>query len=106
MGDSKPENFIAKEGELYVVDLEQAGKREDYAWDLAELLFYAGHYSTNPTPTRGLTEMIGAFIQGYLRDGDGTELKRAASVRYLRVFSLWTPAPILLEISKLLREAG
>ncbi|HUK51527.1 MAG TPA: phosphotransferase, partial [Terriglobales bacterium] len=106
MGDSKPENFIAKEGDLYVVDLEQAGKRDDYAWDLAELLFYAGHYSTNPTPTRGLTEMVGAFMQGYLSEGNGAELKRAASVRYLRVFSLWTPAPILLEISKMLREAS
>jgi tRNA A-37 threonylcarbamoyl transferase component Bud32 len=104
MGDSKPENFIAKEGELHVVDLEQAGKREDYAWDIAELLFYAGHYSTSPTPTRGLTKMVQAFMQGYLEKGDVKELKQAASIKYLRVFSLWTPTPILLTISKMLRE--
>ncbi len=106
MGDSKPENFISKDGELYVVDLEQAGKREDYSWDLAELLFYAGHYSTSSTPTGGLKEMVQAFMQGYLRKGDGTRLKRAASIRYLRVFSIWTPAPILLEIAKMLRESN
>lgn len=106
MGDTKPENFIAKDGELYVVDLEQAGKREDYAWDLAELLFYTGHYSASPTPTRGLTGMVEAFMRGYIRKGDESELKRAASIRYLRVFSIWTPAPILLEISKMLRQAG
>jgi tRNA A-37 threonylcarbamoyl transferase component Bud32 len=105
IGDSKPENFIAGRGDLYVVDLEQAGKRRDFAWDIAELLLYAGHYSTSSTPTRGLTEMVQAFIQGYLQEGDPTELKRAASIRYARVFSMWTPAPIILEISKMLREA-
>jgi tRNA A-37 threonylcarbamoyl transferase component Bud32 len=105
IGDSKPENFVASERDLYVVDLEQAGKRGDYAWDLAELLFYAGHYSASSTPTRGLSEMVQAFILGYLQNGDATELRRAAGVRYARVFSLWTPASIILEISKMLREA-
>jgi len=105
IGDSKPENFVASEPGLYVVDLEQAGKRRDYAWDLAELLFYAGHYSSSATPTRGLTEMVQAFILGYLQNGDSNELRRAAGVRYVRVFSLWTPASIILEISKMLREA-
>jgi len=105
IGDSKPENFVASGEDLYVVDLEQAGKREDYAWDIAELLFYAGHYSSSSTPTRALTEMVQAFIQGYLRKGDATELKGAAGVKYVKVFSLWTPAPIILEISKVLRKA-
>lgn len=105
IGDSKPENFIASDGKLFVVDLEQAGKREDYAWDIAELLFYAGHYSASPTLTRGLNEIVQAFIEGYLRKGDALELKRAAGVRYVKVFSLWTAAPIIMGISKLLREA-
>ncbi len=105
LGDSKPENFIAAEGALYVVDLEQAGRRKDYAWDIAELLLYAGHYSTSQTPSRGLSEMVQAFIDGYLQKGDATQLRRAAGIRYARVFSMWTPTPIILEISKLLREA-
>jgi tRNA A-37 threonylcarbamoyl transferase component Bud32 len=105
VGDSKPENFVAGDGAIYVVDLEQAGKRGDYAWDIAELLFYAGHYSASATPTRGLTEMVQGFIQGYARKGDAAELKRAAGVRYVKVFSLWTSTSIILEISKMLRKA-
>jgi tRNA A-37 threonylcarbamoyl transferase component Bud32 len=105
IGDSKPENFVATEKEIYTVDLEQAGKRGDYAWDIAELLFYTGHYSNLPSPTRGLSEMIDAFIHGYLGKGNASELKRAAGVRYAKAFSLWTPAPIILEISRKLREA-
>ena len=106
VGDAKPENFVAKDGEIYSVDLEQAGKHGDYAWDVAEILFYSGHYSTSPTPTRGLTQMTEAFINGYLKDGNSTELKRAAGVRYAKAFSLWTPAPIIMEISRMLREAA
>ncbi len=106
VGDSKPENFVAADGEIYTVDLEQAGRKGDYAWDIAELLFYAGHYSETPVPSRGLTQIVEAFIHGYLRRGDRTELRRAAGVRYAKVFSIWTPALIILEISKMLREAS
>jgi tRNA A-37 threonylcarbamoyl transferase component Bud32 len=105
IGDSKPENFVTSERDLYVVDLEQAGRRRDYAWDIAELLYYIGHYSSSATPTGGLSEMVQAFILGYIREGDAGELRRAAGVRFARVFSLWTPASIILEVSKLLREA-
>lgn len=106
IGDSKPENFVAKDGEIYTVDLEQAGKHGDYAWDIAELLFYTGHYSNSPMPSKGLSETIEAFIRGYLRSGNSSELKRAGGVRYAKAFSLWTPAPIIVEISKMLREAS
>jgi tRNA A-37 threonylcarbamoyl transferase component Bud32 len=106
IGDSKPENFMAKENSVYAVDLEQAGKKGDYAWDVAELLFYAGHYSANPTPIRGLTEATQSIIEGYLTEGDPSNLKRAAGVKYAKVFSVWTPAPVLFEISKILRSVA
>lgn len=106
VGDAKPENFVATDGEIFTVDLEQAGKRGDFAWDIAELLFYTGHYSTSPTPTGGLNEIVEAFTAGYLRKGHATELKQAAGVRYAKAFSFWTPAPIILEISKILNEAS
>jgi len=105
IGDAKPENFVPKHDEIFTVDLEQAGKKGDYAWDVAELLFYTGHYSNSPAPTRGLTGVLDAFIQGYSRTGEIAVLKRAAGVRYARVFSLWTPPGIILEISRNLREA-
>src|SRR5437867_4954964 len=45
LGDTKPENFlVGKKGEVTLVDLEQARYRGDYSWDLAEFLFYSGHY--------------------------------------------------------------
>jgi tRNA A-37 threonylcarbamoyl transferase component Bud32 len=106
VGDSKPENFVASEGEVFTVDLEQAGKRKDFAWDIAELLFYAGHYSTSTQPSRGLSRMVEAFTEGYLLKGQPRELKQAAALRYVKTFSLWTPAPIILEISKVLHEAS
>jgi tRNA A-37 threonylcarbamoyl transferase component Bud32 len=105
VGDSKPENFVSKGGMIYTVDLEQAGKKGDYGWDIAELLYYSGHYSRNALSTGGLVEMMEGFLRGYLKWGEKSELKRAAGVRYAKVFSIWTPAPILLQTSKMLRES-
>jgi len=106
VGDAKPENFVASEGEIFTVDLEQAGKRGDYAWDIAELLFYTGHYSASQIPTRGLSMLVEAFIEGYLRKGRPAELRRATGVRYVKAFSFWTPAPVILEILRTLHEAS
>jgi len=106
VGDAKPENFVASDREIFTVDLEQAGKRGDYAWDIAELLFYTGHYSASQTPTRGLSMLVKAFIEGYLRKGRPAELRRAAGIRYAKAFSFWTPAPVIVEIVKTLHEAS
>ena len=105
LGDTKPENFVVKDEKIFVVDLEQAGKRNDYAWDIAELLFYTGHYRTSPTVTGGLKGIIEALATGYSDRGDPAELRKASAVRYAKVFSIWTPAPVILEISRILREA-
>ena len=105
VGDAKPENFLALNEEIYTVDLEQAGKRGDKAWDIAELLFYAGHYSTGPVASRGVLEFTEAFVRGYLRNGYAADLKKAAGIRYSKVFSIWTPAPILFEMSRILNDA-
>jgi len=105
VGDSKPENFIVKDGDIFVVDLEQAGKRKDYSWDIAELLFYTGHYCTRPIATGALLEMVEAFTRGYLNRGHAEDVRNAAAVRYAKSFSIWTPAPVILEISRILRSA-
>jgi tRNA A-37 threonylcarbamoyl transferase component Bud32 len=104
VGDAKPENFVAMGNEIFTVDLEQAGKRGDKAWDIAELLFYAGHYSTGPVASRGVVEFAEAFVRGYLHNGDAEDLRKAAGIRYSKVFSIWTPAPILFEMSRILNE--
>jgi len=106
VGDAKPENFVARGNQIFTLDLEQAGKNGDRAWDVAELLFYAGHYATSPVPTRGLIEFTEAFVRGYLRKGDVGDLRRAAGVRYTKVFSIWTPAPVIFEITRILHGAN
>jgi tRNA A-37 threonylcarbamoyl transferase component Bud32 len=106
MGDSKPENFQrGVDNEVYLLDLEQAGKSGDTAWDVAEFLYYSGHYAFPSMPSTGFKDYIEAFIQGYREKGDKNVLKTAASARYGRVFSLWTPPLAILEISKCLRNA-
>ena len=105
VGDTKPENFVVNDGKVFVVDLEQAGKRKDFAWDIAELLFYIGHYRISPTFTGGLKGIIEAIVTGYSHKGDRAELRKAAAVRYAKAFSVWAPAPVILEISRILREA-
>ncbi len=104
VGDTKPENFVVKDGKIFVVDLEQAGKRKDYAWDIAELLFYIGHYRISPTITGGLRGIVEAIATGYSHRGDPVELRKATAVRFAKVFSIWTTAPVILEISRILRE--
>jgi tRNA A-37 threonylcarbamoyl transferase component Bud32 len=105
IGDAKPENFLAKDREIFVVDLEQAGKHGDNSWDIAELLFYTGHYCSRPTAIRALREAVEAFVRGYLREGDAEDLRKAAAVRHAKAFSIWTPPPVILEISRILRAA-
>jgi len=106
VGDSKPENFVAHEDSVYSVDLEQAGRPGDHAWDVAELLYYSGHYCSSPTPTKGLKQFVQDFIHGYSRDGHSTVLRKAAGVRYAKPFSIWTPAPVIYEVSKQLKDAS
>jgi tRNA A-37 threonylcarbamoyl transferase component Bud32 len=106
MGDSKPENFLyGIDKEVYSLDLEQAGKSGDEAWDVAEFLYYSGHYAFPSVPSDGFKQYIEAFIHGYRERGDETVLRKAAGTKYGRVFSFWTPPLALLEISKSLRRS-
>ena len=107
MGDAKPENFQRSvEDEVYSLDLEQAGKSGDKAWDLAEFLYFSGHYVFPGVPSGGFKQYVNAFVQGYRQEGNENVLKKAAGVRYGRVFSFWTPPLAILEISKALRSAA
>ena len=104
LGDTKPENFIVdREGKVTLVDLEQARYEGDYGWDVAEFLFYSGHYWL--PFNKALLGYIEAFVSGYLEKGSARVLRKAASPRYVRVFSVWTPPNILHNIRKKLLEA-
>ncbi len=107
VGDSKPENFLASEdGRIFTVDLEQAGKGGDEAWDVAEFLYYGGHYALTGLAKEGFYSFVSAFIEGYKSKGSHNVLKRASGLKYSKVFSIWTPAPVLLQITKQLKSAS
>ena len=103
LGDTKPENFLVeKNGDVTLVDLEQARHRGDYGWDVAEFLFYSGHYWLSFN--KSLESYVDSFIKGYKEHGSSSIVKSAASPKYVRVFSVWTPPNILHNIRKKLTE--
>jgi tRNA A-37 threonylcarbamoyl transferase component Bud32 len=88
LGDSKPENFIrSTEGKVFILDLEQAKKGGDFAWDIAVFLYFSAHYST-PYGDK-MRQLTDSFICGYKEQGNSENLIQAAGINYLKVFSFW-----------------
>ncbi len=104
LGDTKPENFIIDyDGKIFAIDLEQSKKNDEPSWDIAEFLFYSGHYAI--LPKNGLKQMINSFVSGYLETGKSETLRKASSLSYIKVFSLWTPPQVIYNISEILRNS-
>jgi tRNA A-37 threonylcarbamoyl transferase component Bud32/predicted nucleotidyltransferase len=102
IGDCKPENFIiGKNGQIYVLDLEQGERSGDPTWDVAEFLYFSGHFGSKFT--NGLRDFVLNFVEGYCQIGDRTILRRAAGFRYSRVFLGWTHLPIIQAIASILK---
>jgi tRNA A-37 threonylcarbamoyl transferase component Bud32 len=96
LGDTKPENvMVDPNGNLYLLDFEQASRRGDRSWDIACFLYYCGHYL--PLNGEHKAEAITkSFIDGYLQAGGNPEaVKCAAITRYTRVFSIFTLPGVL-----------
>lgn len=104
LGDCKLENIIISPDErIFFVDLEQAERGGSRAWDIAEFLYYPGHY----TPFSSITDaeaIAREFILGYLEAGGRLEdVRKALSSRYIKVFSFFTPPHIILAVSNICR---
>jgi len=107
LGDCKPENFIVTKDEIVLLDLEQATRDGNQAWDIAEFLYYSGHYSPPMSSTNAASIIARNFIEGYLEAGGKKEtVKKAASARYTKVFSVFTPPHVLLAISNVCQKMG
>jgi len=106
LGDTKPENVIVDPNErIYLLDFEQASRRGDKAWDVAEFLYYSGHY-LQPLPSDWKAESIAkAFISGYLKGGgDAGVVHRAGASKYTRVFNLFTMPSVIRVMSDACRK--
>jgi tRNA A-37 threonylcarbamoyl transferase component Bud32 len=108
LGDTKSENIIIdKNGRVYMFDFEQASRRGDQAWDVAEFLYFAGHDVAPPAQTRNAELVAQAFISGYLDGGGKAEtVKKAAGPKYTKVFSFFTLPRVILAISNACKKAG
>jgi tRNA A-37 threonylcarbamoyl transferase component Bud32 len=108
LGDCKPENFIVtKNGKIVFLDLEQASRDGDKTWDVAEFLYYSGHYSSPVSSSNAASIIARNFIEGYLEAGGKKEtVKKAASARYTKVFSVFTPLHVIRAISNVCQKMG
>jgi len=105
LGDCKPENMKLTEDErICFLDLEQAERGGDQAWDLAEFLYYSGHYAFM-SPIKVPREITESFLEGYLKAGGNAEnIEKVRSPRYIKVFSFFTPPHILYVIANTCRK--
>ncbi len=108
LGDCKPENVIVtKDWTPYFVDLEQASRDGNQAWDVAEFLYYSGHYVSPIAPADAAELVAKEFIRGYLEaKGKKETIRKAGSARYTKVFSIFTPPHVILAISNLCKKMG
>jgi Kae1-associated kinase Bud32 len=107
LGDTKPENFLlGKNGEIFMLDFEQASRSGDRIWDVAEFLYYAGHYIpplAGPKPAELISK---AFIEGYLKaGGDPKTVAKAANPKYTKVFSIFVFPHIIFAISNICKKS-
>lgn len=108
LGDTKPENIMIgeKKGEVFLLDMEQASRNGDKVWDIAEFVYYTGHYIPPLVRTHRAELLTKAFIRGYLQAGGDVKLvKEAGDPKYTKVFSIFTLPHILLTISNVCKEA-
>ena len=108
IGDSKPENIlIMHDNRIFFVDLEQASRGGDKAWDVAEFLYYSGHYALITSPIEAVKKLTKSFIRGYLdAGGDEKIIKEAGSAKYTKVFSIFALPHVILTISNLCKKLG
>ena len=108
LGDCKPENFIVSEKErVYFVDLEQATFDEDHSWDIAEFLYYSGHYLEPFKPADKIDPLTTEFLSGYLEEGGRIKaVREASSLKFIKTFSFFTPPHVISRIANICKNYG
>jgi Kae1-associated kinase Bud32 len=87
--DTKASNMLLSDNKLYFTDLEQFTYDDDKAWDLACFIYYSMKFTSNE---EGARKVVRAFLDGYMRDGNISTVRKALSKKYI---SLFYPALVL-----------
>ena len=108
LGDTKPENVIVDAvGNIHLIDFEQASSEGDKVWDVAEFLYYSGHFLSSLKENDIARKFAQAFINGYLKSGGNPAIvRKAGGSKYTRVFSIFTMPSVILAISEICRRVG
>lgn len=108
LGDCKPENIlVTNDGSVCLLDLEQATRNGNQPWDVAEFLYYSGHYIPPIHSDEPARMIASSFIEGYLEAGGKRKtIRKAASAKYTKVFSIFTLPHIILTMANICRKAG
>jgi tRNA A-37 threonylcarbamoyl transferase component Bud32 len=106
LGDTKPENVIVNSAdEIYLLDFEQASHSGDKPWDVAEFLYYSGHYLPPFNGNNSAEAIAKAFVRGYLKaGGDADTIQKAGTSKYTRVFSVFTLPSVILAMSNVCKK--
>ena len=88
-----------KDGKVYFVDLEQAEKGGDRAWDVAEFLYYSCWFLKDEGSAKALAER---FVSAY--DYEGSILRRASGERYALPFRSVAEDDMIAAVKKVLRS--
>jgi tRNA A-37 threonylcarbamoyl transferase component Bud32 len=88
IGDCKPDNvIITPSGEVVLVDLEQARKNGNPAWDLAEFLGLVARFIPLKGSVGTFKRAVKSFMRGYVQEGGSMkDLRESVSVTYMRLF--------------------
>lgn len=85
--DTKPSNIIIKNDKLYLTDLEQFKRDDDYTWDVVCFIYYSLKFTNNEEAAKLI---VRAFLDGYTNDKHNLEckprIKDALSKKYLPPF--------------------
>ena len=107
LGDTKPENMLVrKNGEICLMDFEQASRNGDLVWDIAEFIYYSGHYVSPLVDTTKIQMFSETFVRGYLGSGGKVNIVRSAGgPKYTKVFSVFTFPHVMFVLSNVCRKA-
>jgi Kae1-associated kinase Bud32 len=102
LGDTKVQNILISNDEIYLIDIEQWSTKPHYAWDISLFIFYTLKFRFRD---EGLSELIMRFIDGYIDGGGNPEnIRKAVSLRLIRAFMPLVPIHILYKIRRLVTQ--